>query len=168
MTTNKTYSPDVRESAAKLVLEADQPIAETARELGVNENTFHTWIKKYSRPKKDGRGHTDEHLYEELKRLKKDNSRLREERDLLKKAAAYFAKCAYCWCSTSLVKYAWIDRYKNDYPIARLYRFMQVSTSSYSAWLKRPLSPREQDNQQLIIRLKVLFEQGQAHMALVV
>jgi transposase len=45
MTTNKTYSPDVRESAVKLVLEADQPIAETARELGVNENTLHTWIK---------------------------------------------------------------------------------------------------------------------------
>ena len=66
--------------------------------MGVNENTLHTWIKKYSRPKKDGNGHTDEHLYEELKRLKKENSRLREERDLLlgalgvKKAAAYFAQ----------------------------------------------------------------------------
>jgi transposase len=35
---------------------------------------------------------TDEHLYEELKRLKKENARLTEERDLLKKAAAYFAK----------------------------------------------------------------------------
>jgi len=35
---------------------------------------------------------TDEHLYEELKRLKKENARLIEERDLLKKAAAYFAK----------------------------------------------------------------------------
>jgi len=35
---------------------------------------------------------TDEYLYEELKRLKKENARLIEERDLLKKAAAYFAK----------------------------------------------------------------------------
>ena len=92
MTTSKTYSPDFRESAVKLALDADQLIAETARELGVNENTLHTWVKKYSRPKEDGRGHTDEHLYEELKRLKKENSRLREERDLLKKAAAYFAQ----------------------------------------------------------------------------
>ena len=35
---------------------------------------------------------TDDYLYEELKRLKKENARLLEERDLLKKAAAYFAK----------------------------------------------------------------------------
>jgi transposase len=35
---------------------------------------------------------TDEHLYEELKRLKKEVARLTEERDLLKKAVAYFAK----------------------------------------------------------------------------
>jgi transposase len=35
---------------------------------------------------------TDEHLYEELKRLKREIARLTEERDLLKKAAAYFAK----------------------------------------------------------------------------
>jgi transposase-like protein len=35
---------------------------------------------------------TDDHLYEELKRLKKENARLTVERDLLKKAAAYFAK----------------------------------------------------------------------------
>jgi transposase len=34
----------------------------------------------------------DEHLYEELKRLRKDNARLKEERDILKKAAAYFAQ----------------------------------------------------------------------------
>jgi transposase len=35
---------------------------------------------------------TDEHLYDELKRLKKDLARVTQERDLLKKAAAYFAK----------------------------------------------------------------------------
>lgn len=92
MSTKKTYSADFRESAVKLALEADQAIAETARELGVNDNTLHTWIKKYSRPTEDGNGRTDEHLYEELKRLKKENSRLRQERDLLKKAAAYFAQ----------------------------------------------------------------------------
>ena len=34
----------------------------------------------------------DEHLYEELKRLRKENARLKEERDILKKAAAYFAQ----------------------------------------------------------------------------
>ena len=88
----KSYTPEFRESAVKLAIDSDVTIAQTARELGVNENTLHTWIKKYSRPKADAPGRTDEHLYDELKRLKKENARLKEERDLLKKAAAYFAQ----------------------------------------------------------------------------
>lgn len=89
----KTYSAEFRESAVKLANESDKSVAQTARDLGVNENTLHTWISKYSRPL-DGTKtvRTDDHLYDELKRLKKENARLIEERDLLKKAAAYFAK----------------------------------------------------------------------------
>jgi transposase len=89
----KTYTAEFRASAVKLANESDQPIAQTAKDLGVNANTLHTWIGKYSRPQSaDKTVRTDEHLYEELKRLKKENARLTEERDLLKKAAAYFAK----------------------------------------------------------------------------
>jgi transposase len=89
----KIYSAEFRESAVKLANESDKPIAQTARDLGINENTLHTWISKYSRPVENAKTvRTDDHLYEELKRLKKENARLIEERDLLKKAAAYFAK----------------------------------------------------------------------------
>ena len=64
-----------------------------AKELGINVNTLHTWIAKYSQAKTtDKPERTDEHLYDELKRLRKEVARLTEERDLLKKAAAYFAK----------------------------------------------------------------------------
>ena len=87
-----TYSSEFKESSVKLALESDQPVAETARELGVNINTLHTWIGKYSKPEEEKKTRTDDHLYEELKRLKKENARLKEERDILKKAAAYFAK----------------------------------------------------------------------------
>jgi transposase len=89
----KTYTAEFRESAVKLATESDKPVAQTARDLGINENTLHTWIDKYKRPLEANRAvRTDEHLYEELKRLKKENARLTEERDLLKKAAAYFAR----------------------------------------------------------------------------
>lgn len=61
-----------RESSVKLVIESDKPVAQTAREIGVNENTLHTWINKYSRPIDNIKAvRTDEHLYEGLKRLKK-------------------------------------------------------------------------------------------------
>jgi transposase len=91
--TKTAYTAEFRASAVKLAIESDQPIAETAKNLGINANTLHTWIAKYSQPKSTEKPmRTDEHLYDELKRLKKEVARLTEERDLLKKAAAYFAR----------------------------------------------------------------------------
>ncbi len=87
-----SYTSEFKESAVKLAIESDQPIAATARDLGVNVNTLHTWIGKYSKPKQQLAERTDEHIYDEVKRLKKELARVTQERDLLKKATAYFAK----------------------------------------------------------------------------
>ncbi len=88
-----TYTAEFRESAVKLANESEQSVAQVAKGLGINANTLHTWIAKYSKAKTtDKPDRTDEHLYDELKRLRKEVARLTEERDLLKKAAAYFAK----------------------------------------------------------------------------
>ena len=87
------YTSEFKESAVKLATESDQPISKTAEELGVNPNTLHTWISKYRGPQLQKASQVEnEHLYDELKRLRKENKRLTEERDILKKAAAYFAK----------------------------------------------------------------------------
>jgi transposase len=88
----KNYPAEFKERAVKLAVESDQPIAQTARDLGVNENTRHTWIGKYHRVERQDKQVQDEHLYEALKRLRKENARLKEERARLKKAAAYFAQ----------------------------------------------------------------------------
>ena len=88
----KSYSAEFKERAVKLALKSDQSVAQTARDLGVNENTLHTWLSKYHQGGSGTSGPPNaEHLYEELKRLKKENALLKEERDILKKAAAYFA-----------------------------------------------------------------------------
>jgi transposase len=88
----KPYSAEFKERAVKLAVETDQTVAQTARDLGINENTLHTWLSKYHQGGSRTSGQLDcEHLYEELKRLKKENALLKEERDILKKAAAYFA-----------------------------------------------------------------------------
>jgi transposase len=91
-TTMKKYPAAFKERAVKLAVESDQPMAQTARDLGVHENTLHTWIGKYHRPERQEKEVHTEHLYEELKHLRKENTRLKEERDSLKKAAAYFAQ----------------------------------------------------------------------------
>src|SRR5262245_47653051 len=89
--TTRKYPAEFKERAVKLAVESDQPIAQTARDLGVHENTLHTWIGTYHRAERQEKVVNDEHLYEELKRLRQDNARLKEERDILKKAAADFA-----------------------------------------------------------------------------
>lgn len=88
----KTYTPEFKESAVKLALENEQPKTQTARELGINPNTLFTWINLYSKQGKEVTDRTEEHLYDELKRLKKELMKVTQERDLLKKATAYFAK----------------------------------------------------------------------------
>ena len=88
----KPYSAEFKERAVKLAVESDQSAAQTARALGVNENTLHTWLSKYHQGTSCTPGQLNsEHLYDELKRLKKENALLKEARDILKKAAAYFA-----------------------------------------------------------------------------
>jgi transposase len=90
--TKATYTAEFKENAVKRANESGN-IAQTARELGIKENTLYNWVHKYARPVEMPKvSHSDEHLYNELKRLKKEVARLTEERDILKKAAAYFAR----------------------------------------------------------------------------
>jgi transposase len=92
----KGYPAEFKERAVKLAVESEQSIAQTARDLGVNENIFHTWIGKYHRVERHEKQVNDEHLYEELQRLRKENARLQEEREIVKKAAAYVAQQLPC------------------------------------------------------------------------
>jgi len=90
--TTKQYPAAFKERAVKLAVESDQSIAQTARDLGVNENTLHTWIGTYHHAERQEKEVNAEHLYAELKRLRKENARLKEEREIFKKAAASFAQ----------------------------------------------------------------------------
>lgn len=91
---NSSYSSEFKQDAVKLAVESDQSVAQTARDLGVNPNTLYTWVTKYqqSDTPTTNKGSGEKHPYEELKRLRRENAQLKEERDILKKAAAYFAK----------------------------------------------------------------------------
>lgn len=87
------YSSEFKQNAVKLAVESDQSVAKTARDLGVNANTLYTWITKYRQPKSQAsKGSGENHPYDELRRLRREIAQLKEERDILKKAAAYFAK----------------------------------------------------------------------------
>lgn len=86
----KSYSLEFKQSSAKLAATSDQPISQTAKDLGINVNTLHGWVKKFH-PKTSAHQSPESDISAELKQLRKENARLRLERDILKKAAAYFA-----------------------------------------------------------------------------
>ena len=86
-----SYTSEFKESSVKLALESDQPVCTIAKNLGVNISTLHGWVNKYSKPNEFSTK-IKEHHFDEIKRLKKELSQVTQERDLLKKAAAYFAK----------------------------------------------------------------------------
>jgi transposase len=91
---NRRTNREFKEEAIRLALTSPQPIAKTARDLGIKEGTLYNWVSK---AKNTAPGVTTEqgnqsNLIEELNRLRKENARLKEEREILKKATAFFAK----------------------------------------------------------------------------
>ena len=87
------YTTEFKEEAVKLVTEAGLSIPEAARRLSVGKSTIEYWVRK---ARKSGlsdngrRGVTAEEM--EVNRLRREVAELKMERDILKKAAAYFAK----------------------------------------------------------------------------
>jgi transposase len=87
------YPNEFKESSAKLAVKSKESVSQTAKNLGVHVATLHGWIKKYyPKTTSTSKPSSQNTSLEELKQLKKENARLREECDILKKAAAYFAK----------------------------------------------------------------------------
>jgi len=85
----KRYTPEFKAEAVRLVQTTDRPITEIAARLGVTAKSLHDWINEL-RPDPPERLSGDERS--ELLALRRENARLRMERDILKKAAAFFAR----------------------------------------------------------------------------
>ena len=91
--TRRNYTKEFKADAVSLVVEQGYSSAEVGRRLGVSENNVNRWVRQY-RDKNESTspdGLTREQLETELKRLQKENKRLEMEREILKKAAAFFA-----------------------------------------------------------------------------
>ena len=87
----RKHSREFKLSAVQLVNQQGYSPAEAARSLGVDPTSLRAWVAKYGQ--EEAQAPTGEGaLAAELRRLRQENSRLRMERDILRKAAAFFAK----------------------------------------------------------------------------
>jgi transposase len=93
MAIQKHYTPEFKEQAIKLVRDEQRSVATVARELGVSDSALYSWVRLASLPPK---GTSLEGLEHENMRLKKELRVAQMERDILKKAAAFFAKESRC------------------------------------------------------------------------
>ena len=82
---------EFREGAVRIVRESSKPLAQVARDLGVNEGTLGNWVK-LDRQAREGTAELSTNDIAELKRLRRENEILRQEREILKRAATFFAK----------------------------------------------------------------------------
>lgn len=82
------FSDDFKRDAVAQITERGYPVAEVSKRLGVSQHSLYAWKKKLSQPS----GSDDKDA--EIRRLKRELTRVTEERDILKKATAYFARDA--------------------------------------------------------------------------
>ena len=98
---NSKYTKEFRDETVKLILNSDKSALQIAKDLGVNDKTIYNWIKVYKKEhniivpinetKSNSKSSYDE-MAIELRKLRAENKLLKQERDILKKATAYFAK----------------------------------------------------------------------------
>jgi len=87
----RTYTEEFRIEAVKQVTENGYEIADTAYRLGVHPDSLRAWIKRLESPEAVAKNKATESSAAEIKKLQKELKRVKEERDILKKAAVYFA-----------------------------------------------------------------------------
>jgi transposase-like protein len=87
---DKRYTQEFKQEAIKQITERGHSVADVASRLGVTTHSLYAWLKKH--------GHGPQHVahlddqHAEIRRLKAELKRVTEERDILKKATAYFAR----------------------------------------------------------------------------
>lgn len=91
--TRRQYSDEYKAEAVRLISNSGKPVSQIARELGVDTNVLHRWMREEREAGAAGKARgTVKAEQEELARLRRELTRVTQERDFLKRAAAFFAK----------------------------------------------------------------------------
>ena len=87
----KTYTPEFRDEAARMVVDTSRPIADVAREINVSETSLGNWVRAYREKHAEDEPPLELSGRARLRELEREVRELRMKADFLSKAAAYFA-----------------------------------------------------------------------------
>ncbi|MCL1107918.1 IS3 family transposase [Shewanella algicola] len=152
---HKSYPQAFKDEAVLMVLDQGYSVADAAKSLGVGTSLLYKWKEKYE-AQRQGIA-LEESERDELKRLRKENKELRMEKEIPKKGKRLL-------CERNEVRYRFIKKHSNQFPVALLCRVMCVSKSGYYDWLKRPANVISLDTLKLYRRVRRLFEKSRGSL----
>jgi transposase len=88
----RSFTPEFRDGAVRMVLDQGKKITQVARDLGIPQSSLSKWVNQARADRSQGATGLTTVEREELKRLRRENHELKLEREILKKATAFFAK----------------------------------------------------------------------------
>ena len=91
------YTQEFKDSSVQLILNSNKSVLQISKDLGVSDKTLYAWMKAYRLQHEifSPNNTVKESLQDENRRLKRELAQVKKEREILKKAAAYFAKEAH-------------------------------------------------------------------------
>lgn len=89
---SKRYTDEFKAEAVKQVTERGYPVGEVAKRLGISSHSLYAWLRETGVSQQARKVQQEADLLKENQRLRAELRRVEEERDILKKAAAYFAR----------------------------------------------------------------------------
>ncbi|MBN2439325.1 MAG: IS3 family transposase [Deltaproteobacteria bacterium] len=147
---NGRYTKEFREEAVKMVTEGGLSVLEVSSRLSLPKSTLERWrrVSKRGNLGEIGKGQRPlTEIESELAKVKRELSLAKMERDILKKAAGVL-------CQGVAARYAVIKELRLNYPVVLLCCVLAVTTSGYYAWIKRPLSIRQREEERLELEIR--------------
>ncbi|WP_418294697.1 IS3 family transposase [Microvirga ossetica] len=148
------FKREFQDEAVRLVLTSGRSQRAIADDLGVNRSTLARWMAEHQDMRPSSAPPPNEDVMDELKRLRRENEVLRQERDILKKATGFFRQ------GGKSMRFTFIDAAKAEFPIQRLCQVLEVSQSGYFAWRSRPACQRQRDDLVLLAHVRSAFRES--------
>ncbi|WP_375382413.1 IS3 family transposase [uncultured Sphingomonas sp.] len=152
MTKQRRFTREFEDEAVRLVATSGRTQRAVADDLGIGLSTLVRWIGRRRDRLSEMPGEAPQaDITAELKRLRRENEILRQERDILKRATALFRP------GGKSMRFALVDQAKKDFPVHRLCQVLGVSQSGYFAWKDRPASRRQQGDMVMLAHVRSAF-----------
>ena len=134
----KKYPDEFKREALKLAARPGIKVGQVERDLGITPGLIYKWRRRFRVEENSDelRPSAEREAEAEIRRLKRELSIAREERDILKKSYPSVLS------GSTAMKFRFIERHRGQFSIRRMCQVLVVSSSGFYAWLKRAVSQR--------------------------